>query len=672
MKKLESHSLFIPILLLAVSLVSYGLLVVRPGFFGDDLSILWLYKRSGLSGLMSFYEYSQPLTALFITPFLEIIGEQAWIYQFSALLLRWLGAWAFWILIRSIWPKNNGKAVVAALFFLVFPGFKQIPVAISMLPHLTALCLTLVSFLLIYNGTKSPRFRGIKLGGAWLASISLFISPYFIGLEFLRPGLIWMGWKKEVLFERGISREITNVELLRKTILTWLPYAFSLILRFLITGLSGQGVTESNVSILTAAGLIKTILRDLVNILFLVWRQIFKIPENSNQIFIYLLIVFAMACLVYIVIKGFERNDVVREINGPDEGKNWQMDFLLVGLAAVLAGGLPIWLGHEQVGLSYPVSVVMLAFLPGAALLITGLINLILLNQFQSGLAALLIGLSTGVHIQNSIDFASEWNRVDRIVQQFSRRIPAMKEGTTLVSEQLPLNYYSEANLTGLLNIVYFPERKGNLDGLQYLNAGFGENNVISEASEGKSIIIAKQGFHFSGSTSQLTAFYVPEKGCVRVLQLGGVDLSSLPSNLGMAVAISNPEKIIRTELENNSLPRFFSKDNDSDRCNLLQQIELAEQIGDWQEAARISDKELQILRKVDHPYELVPVIEAFAHNGDSELTRELSLEAAGNGSAPYELCRFFERINRAGNVTVEVKTVVSELSSKDFCKKYD
>ena len=343
-----------------------------------------------------------------------------------------------------------------------------------------------------------------------------------------------------------------------------------------------------------------------------------------------------------------------------------------LGLAAALAGGLPIWLGQEKVGLNYPDSVVTLAFLPGAALLITGLINLLLLPQFQTGLAALLISLSAGMHIQNSIDFTGEWKQVERIVQQLHSRMPAVKEGTILVSEQLPLNYFSEGNLTGLLNIVYFPEKTGSTDELQYLNADFGEDKIIPEAAEDKSIFIDQNGFRFSGSTSQLGAFYVPEKGCLRILRSGKVDPSGLPHNLGLIAAISKPENILQPELERKSLPAFIKAANVSDRCDILERIELAGQIGDWQEAARLSENELQILRNVDHPYELVPVIEAFAHNGDIELMRELSLEAAGNGVAPFELCRSFERMNRTTDVTAEVKSAAMELASKYFCEKYD
>ncbi|MHC1784276.1 MAG: hypothetical protein AB9891_16240 [Anaerolineaceae bacterium] len=651
MKKFLDHPLFTPMLLLAVSLLSYGGLILRPGVFGEDISVLWLYQRSGLDGLHAYFGEGKPLAALITTGLIGLGEFQIWVYHLLAVVLRWLGAWLFWLLVREVWPKNDGKALLTALIFLVYPGLKNTPIVISIFPHLMSMALTAAGFFLIYRGIKFRQHRWRYLIPGWLSGVSLLLSHYFIGLELLKILLIWAGWKR--------VEQKNNTETLKKTILTWLPFGGFLLARW-IWGFPIPSDQSIAGSFRNSAG---TIIRSLMDVLVLVWRQIVRIPDDSSEMLTYGLTVIFSGLIVFLAL----RKKMKSPYDAGTKGVSWRDEFLWVGLIALLAGGVPLWFMQESISLTYPASVSLLAFLPGVAILTAGLLDTLLLPRFQVGLAAILIALSVGVQLQNSNVFIKEWGKAEQIVQQLQVRLPAVKEGALLISEQVPLDYYSEENLTALFNLVYFPARNSNTEGLLYLDA----SSAIQEAQKDSPINVDHRGFRFSGQATSVWIFHQPEEGCLRLLQAGQVDLSGLPQKLAQTLEVYFSDF---TYVEPGSVPiqEIFKVPTGAQRCILLGMIEQAGQRGDWQTAVNTMEQAGSFLCEVDHPYELIPLIETAAHAGQVELMMEISNEAAGNHGGSYELCNTFERLNLANDVSDSVKTAVKELESRAYCETYD
>jgi hypothetical protein len=656
MKKITEHPLMISLLLLAVSLLGYGALILKPGFFGDDVSLLWLFQRSGLAGLQAYFGVEGSLPALLTSGLIGAVGWNAWIYQLLAVLLRWLGAWSLWLLLNEVWPKNEGKAFMATLIFLIFPGMKHLPLAISIFPHLLALCLTITGFSFLHHAITDPERRRLHYVASWLTGIAMLLSHYFIGLEVVRILLIWRDWRKEKGIDTGT--------LLRRTFLTWTPFAFFLGLRIGLGFPASPAIGDSLPAALMAAG--KSALRNLLDMLVLVWRQVFQIPQETGVLIGFLLAVIIAGLLVFLGLSRLRLGEPVKE-KGKTGNYHHHREYLLIGLITLLAGGLPVWLGREALSLTYPDSIAALAFLPGVAILTAGVLDLLLLPRFQAALAAVLVALSVGAQYQNSSSFVEEWQQVGKIAWQLNSRLPAIPEGTILVSEQVPLDTYSQENLTALLNLMYFPDRHGSTEGLLYLDA---KTLAAAPVNEGL-IENADRGFRFAVEAAHSMAFYQPEKGCLRVLDPGNVDPAGVPHTLGQVLAKIEPLKG-EPSGKGVSLPTFIPPVENLERCLILEKIERANRQGDWEESARLLNGSLDTLRVVSERYELAPLVETAAHAGQADLVRSLSLENMPAEGGPYELCRTFSRLEEANGLSIEVKRALEVLKIEALCENYD
>jgi hypothetical protein len=204
----------VPLALLGVVLLSYGLWIPWWGLFGNDLPYLWYYHLLGPMGPGEFAAMDRPVSALFYAAATLLFGEHVWLYHVLLLLLRWLSSVLLWWVLRIVWPERNQEAMLAALLLAVYPGFRQNPVALEFILHLVVLDLFLVSLGATLLSACHPRHR-ITLGiVSAVGAAGLFSLEYFIGLEILRPIFLWIITRRQGLAGRRQWKQI---------LLAWLP-----------------------------------------------------------------------------------------------------------------------------------------------------------------------------------------------------------------------------------------------------------------------------------------------------------------------------------------------------------------------------------------------------------------------------------------------------------------
>lgn len=450
-----------------------------------------------------------------------------------------------------------------------------------------------------------------------------------------------------------------------KTLLTWSPFVLFLAIRIII----GFPTGEKGIELLSAdlLAMVKTALRDLIEMTVLAWRQIFQFPQERNSIVIFILVIVFAGLLVFLELRrlgiGFPEKDQRKPTK-----KLWGDGYLVCGLAVFLAGGLPVWLGGFQAGLNYPDSILALAFLPGTALIIAGGLDLFLLPRFQAILAALLVALSAGAQLQNSVEFVTDWNKAESLVLQMHNRLPAVDEGTVLVSEQVPLDFYSEDDLSAYFNLLYFSSAHRENDNLVYLDA----SSVNELHQQGNEIEIDKKGLHFNGSLEKVVVFYLPPEGCLRVLEAGMVDPSGLPFTLGQTLETLGTNLNILVPGKSVDLPEMIGEGAAPQRCMILEQIELANQKGKSDLATQLLYDDLDSLKQTTQPYEFAPLVFTAANSNDPELLSELVHESSGSDGAPFEVCQVLRQIEGSETVKTQMKTALHELKAVTFCENYD
>ncbi len=220
MLKARVRSVSVPAILLLLALLSYGLLIPWLGFYWDDWPFAWLSRFLSLRELLNVFSMFRPFDAPFFLLTIPILRTSPQAWQLYGLAVRLGAALALWWSLRQVWPAKQRQAAWVAMIFLVFPGFGQQWIAFT---HANQEQVPLVMFLLSLG--FSARAVRAPLAGrrSWLQTtlalvflaLGLFPSEYFLGLELLRPLILWI-----VLSQ--LDGSVRKHQL--RALFRWLPY----------------------------------------------------------------------------------------------------------------------------------------------------------------------------------------------------------------------------------------------------------------------------------------------------------------------------------------------------------------------------------------------------------------------------------------------------------------
>ena len=124
----------------AVGALLYLPLATHAGYYDDDWFAMYAAKVAGPQIFREFYVMdSRPGRALVVIPLYYLFRGVPLYYAFSAYIFRVLGALTFLWLLRLLWPANKRETFLAALFFLIYPGFLSQPTPIDFQTHLVGI-----------------------------------------------------------------------------------------------------------------------------------------------------------------------------------------------------------------------------------------------------------------------------------------------------------------------------------------------------------------------------------------------------------------------------------------------------------------------------------------------------------------------------------------------------
>ena len=118
-----------PLVLLTLCLLAYGLLIPWLGFYWDDWSQVWTWHTQGAEGLVRLCSSDRPLQGYVLAALTRALGNSPLPWHILALVGRWLSAVALWLVLRVVWPKRAWEAAATAMLFAAYPGFTQQPIA---------------------------------------------------------------------------------------------------------------------------------------------------------------------------------------------------------------------------------------------------------------------------------------------------------------------------------------------------------------------------------------------------------------------------------------------------------------------------------------------------------------------------------------------------------------
>ncbi len=462
LRKIKFPLWTVPLLFLGVGVAAYGILAPLQGYYWDDWGFAWLAHFYGSDGLVEQFEASgRPWLGYFHIVTDWLVGENPLAWQLFAIFYRCLAAFSFLGMLRMVWPTKTRQATWAALLFLVYPGFSQQFIAITYSHIFIIQAVFFTSIRLTIAAIRRPDRAWLYHGAAMLLSaFNLFMVEYFVVLELLRPLLIW--W---ALCQKAPPRRMAWGRLAKN----WLPY-FLVMMGYLYWRLfilskhlyqpSFLGALKENP--LAALWSIASIIPyDMFKTSLLAWMKVFEIPSIAEfglrSSLVYWVMVAGGAISIWFYLAHLQvESRFRREDEAP--GSNWQ--WLVTGLAALFLAGWPFWIAELEVHLVHPNDRFTLAFMPGASLLLVGLIELIpKVKWLKATILAVSVGLAVGLQFQNANLFRRDWKDQQAFFWQLAWRIPSLEPGTTILSAQmLPMYFNSDDSLTAPLNWTYAPD----------------------------------------------------------------------------------------------------------------------------------------------------------------------------------------------------------------------
>ena len=655
----------VPVLLFIVAALTYGLFFWERGFYWDEAPWTWIYYRLGPAALTKTFSTSRPFWGMIYQVTMPLLGPYPWRWQLLMVILRWLTAVLVWMLLRQVWPRDERAALWGSLLFLVYPGLGQNFIALMYSHFYIVLNCFLFSMYLSVLAIRRPD-RQVPLTIAALAFsvVNLLTMEYFYFMEFLRIVLFWIvlegDWKQTI----------------RRAVILFLPY-FAVILGVTFWRLfffENQNASYSYVTLdllrenplLGVATLFRAMGMAFWETVVHAWTFPFE-ATGVEQLGLRVTILAALLVLVSAILIAlylvFRRNE--QEERAPV----WQM--LLLGFTAWLLAGGSFWLVGIEPQLHFSADRFTMPFMLGSSLLVVALISLFYARpKLQYSLLALLVAFSIGKQFETNVAYIRDWDVHQNLFWQMSWRIPALEPNTAILSNDLPVTYFSDNSLSGPLNWVY--AREGEMDHILYF-ISIRLNRGLPDLVPGLPIEQNYLAKTFHGNTSQLVVIDYSPPACLRVLD-PQIDFANrlLVPLLRDAADLSNTSLIHQENAV--TLPAsLFHSEPAHGWCYYFEKADLARQFGDWQKVAELGDIAFGLDDHPNNPVERFVFVEGYAHTGDWEGAVKLSRESyrvSRNYVGP-QLCWLWQRIEitTTDDLSEERNEALSEIENMLACE---
>jgi hypothetical protein len=647
------------LILLGIAILAYGLLIPQLGFYWDDMPMSWIRYELGPEAMTRYFSTNRPVWGLLYQLTTRLIPQVPVYWQIFALVWRWLGAVAVWGIVRELWKDKPRFAFSVALLFLLYPGFNQ-QWGSYLYSHFF-----IVIFFYFYSIYLSLKRRTIP--ALIFSALNLWMMEYFFPLEFARVGFIWTSLREE--FPNPRDR-------VKQTLKLWTPYlilfALAVFSRLFIFNnqIYGFGLMSQlkSAPLATLLFLIQSVFTSLWTVTIAAWLQIFSAINPAvhgvRTIILYVVVTLvAFAASVLFLWKGDE------------EPKRKRESFYAVALGLFLLpfAGAPFWSTGLSISLAHPASRFTLPFMFAVCLILAGLIDLIRLPAVQYGLLALLIGLAAGRQFLWSTDYLRDWQAQKNLFWQMTWRAPGLKPDTlVLINEKL--SFYADNSISAPLNWIYAPENHS--DQIDYV-LFYPTNRLGNSLPALKKDIPIQYDYiagRFTGNTSQVVAFYYDPPACLRLLE-PDIDVNNRfiqdESHMREASALSNPEQILPSATA--SMPAIYDPEpaHAQSWCYYFEKADLARQLGDWKEVAKLGNAAFKLEDHPNNPVERFVFIEGYAHVGDWEHALKLSKESY-QVSKEYvrpPLCQLWARIETGTTGGPERSNALLQVKSMFSCK---
>lgn len=670
MKKILD-SLGVPVLLLILGVLAFGLQALWLGYYLDDWVFLYHIYRGGYERLAAYsFGVNRPFGAWPWWVGFNLLGYAPLGWQLWSLAWRILTALLLWLGCKRIFPEKKLEISLACALFLVYPIFAQQTAAVTFSDHWTCFALYALSVWLMVLSIQRPRFYVPLTGLALAASaLELFTIEYFVGLELIRPLLLWF-----------VYRDIPEKKArLKKALLGGLPYTalLGVFLTWRFAFMPTPGFDRNQPALLvnffqapiqTAAAFSVQVVQDLVEALVGAWYKTYN-PKTIALSPISSLAAWGVAALVFWSVAlffFFLSRRAAQPAADQCESKEW----LLASFAIMLAGFLPAWVtGQQLVSNGNYSDRFGLAAMFGVSLFVVSAAGFLLRQKHQILLVCGLIALASGYQFRAATEFRWGWERQSQLAWQFSWRMPGLQPGTAVYGDGALVNG-SWVDIAWL-NFLYGEPSQKSTDDYWYFDLNKLDANNLPAGGQP----ISETRFEhlsFEGSTTDslvIQAKSVPNQ-CLWVVT--GADLINpyLDPVVKEAVPLSNAERISAQPKTNPNMGAVFLAEPAHTWCYYFEKADLAAEQGRWDEVKTLWQALSAEGLKTGVAVEYLPFVYGVANAGDFETALAISARAKSIDVKMHDpLCQTWQTILAAPALAQNPPALKQEIIEQLACE---
>ncbi|MBW6475060.1 MAG: hypothetical protein K0B14_18180 [Anaerolineaceae bacterium] len=564
----------------------------KLGFYWDDWQAVFLYQNNNNQLIREFFLFDRPFSSWtyeFLFPFLPM---NPMVWQIFTMVTRVLAVWLIVSTFEKIWADRQLLFRWTGAVLIVFPSFTLQPISVAFSQHfITFFIFALSIYLMVLSVTSQARIRWVFFViSIILTGLHIFTMEYFLGLEVIRPFLIYFAIKSK-------NVGILTKKLLQKIILFYLPFAL-IIMGFiywrlyifpdqLVNQYLGE---EPNAPVIInlliqnpLKGFLKLanlILQDVSYLLTQSWLRAIEptsIRLDAAFFGFSIFVGFIISSLFFVILSVNDRRNFVTENHSRLRG------IVIISSLALLFGGLTVWITNRQLIQGKWSDRFSLAPMIGTVLLI-----LIIIEWFvRSGrpkniILVCFLGFAIAFQMRTTHSYALDWQNQLDFFWQLHWRIPAVKPGTAFFSAILPSNYSSDYSVGFALNTLFRDEIEDKELEHWYFDPG-GKGYYFNELETENDILYSFRNLSFSGSTSNaITYMFKPGSGCLLLLDKAYEGNSNMDLNHQELIKLNNLDQI---DLDSPSkIPdrHIFGDEPVRDWCYYFQKADISRKSKDW------------------------------------------------------------------------------------------
>lgn len=672
----NAHNFYTPAVIAVVCILAYGLQIPQLGYYLDDWIIL---NADNLGGAERVFEYAflgnRPLVFWIWVIGFKIFGANPLAWQIWALLWRWLTVVILWVVCRRIWPNARRQVALAAFLFAVYPLFKQQASALTYSFHWFSFFLWGLSVYWMILAVHRPGRWSLWMGLSILAAaVQLFSQEFFVGLELLRPLILWLA---------SASIPTDNKKRARLTALNWAPFLllfsgyFVWRVRFMPTPGADRNVPDLLFNLVSAPiqalpRWIEMLLQDTAQAVLGTWYETYR-PDLFTFSPISNIAAWAAALLAFAISLAFfwREGKFSQPVQQAPQSERWYKSAIPFGFLAMTLGFLPGWTIGRHI--SDPSGIYNdrfgLAAMFGAALLLVGVVDLLIkTGAYRLALVCLLIGLATGQNFRYQTSYRWSWEKQRRLFWQMKWRAPDLAKPTAIYGEGALVSHLGGWAYTSALVQMY-----GQNGDSHFMQQWYFDLSKIDISALGKDEPLTAQSnfmrYRGSAANSLVIAFASEEPHCLWVLSETDRANPYLSDLLAQAAPYSNLDQILAAP-DSPLRADIFGREPARDWCYYFEKGDLARQRQDWRQAAGLWDAAVQQGLRPRVGVEYSPFIEGFAHLGEWDSAVELTRKAS---YPKYEmrayLCGAWRRIADSTPASPEKQTTLQAVIDEFECQ---